>query len=97
MKARFGTFCSILLVSVFLVCTFSFAVTQLSTQGTVTKVADTVIFLDQSAEAPFYLGATSVLRGISMANLSQLVGKSVSITYHVMGQKNVIDSLDVAE
>ena len=97
MKGRIGTFCCILVVSVFLLCTFSFAVTQLSAQGTVVKVVGTVIFLDQSPEAPFYLGATSVLKGISMTTLSQLVGRSVSITYHVMGQKNVIDSLDVAE
>ena len=97
MKGRIGTFCCILVVSVFLLCTVSFAVTQNSARGTVTKVVNTAIFLDQSAEAPFYLGAASVLKGISMANLPQLVGRSVSITYHVMGQKNVIDSLDVAE
>jgi hypothetical protein len=99
MKARIGIFCSIFLVSVFLLCTLSFAVTPLQTQGTVTKVENTVIFLKQSGETstPFYLGAASVLKGVSPADLQQLEGKSVSITYRVMGSRNLIEALEVAQ
>jgi hypothetical protein len=89
--------CIIVFLSVFLLCTSGYTATQLSVQGTVSKVTDTSVFLDEAGEIPFFLGATSVLKGVSMASLSELVGKSVSITYHVMAGRNAIETLDVIQ
>jgi hypothetical protein len=89
--------CVVLVLSVFLLCASGYAVTQFNAQGTVTKVTDTSVFLDNSGETAFFVCPPSVLKGTSRANLSTLVGKSVSITYYVMAGRNAIDTLDVSE
>jgi hypothetical protein len=89
--------CVVLVLSVFLLCASGYAVTQFSAQGTVTKVTDSAVFLDNSGETAFFVCAPSVLKGTARTNLSTLVGKSVLITYHVMAGRNAIDILDVSE
>lgn len=62
-------------------------------QGTISKVIGSIIFLDKPEQPAYHAVETSQMGTVS--SLSELVGKTVSITYHAEGNRNIIDSMQV--
>lgn len=85
----------VVLVMLFALTVGGITATLLETQGIVVKVRGNVVFLEGSTQPAYHVAEGSQVGGA--ASLSDLVGKSVSIVYYPDGNRNMIQTLQVAE